>query len=198
MAKLDDGELVKLQLHKNDWYVRHARRVLQERAAAGRDMTAARASLRRMFKERSEVDRKLRALWALWGIGGLSSEELISHLAHKNEHVRSWAVRLLVDEKKAPVAAIRRFAEMARDDPSPLVRLYLAAAMQRIAVDQRWDIATALVSHEEDARDRNLPQMIWYGIEPAVGVDKKRAAKLIAVCKIAKLRRHIARRISEK
>ena len=28
-----DDELVKLQLHRNDFYVRHARRLLQERAA---------------------------------------------------------------------------------------------------------------------------------------------------------------------
>ena len=198
LAKMDDGELVALQLHKNDWYVRHARRILQERAAAGRDLSEAKSALRRMFDERKEVDRKLRALWALWGIGGLSSAELIKHLGDDNEHVRSWAVRLLVDEKKAPAAAIRRFAEMARDDPSPLVRLYLAAAMQRIPLDQRWDIATALVAHEEDADDRNLPQMIWYGIEPAVGADKQRAVKLISQCKIAKLRKHIARRVSEK
>ena len=36
LAKLSDAELVQLQLHKNDWFVRKARRLLQERAAAGR------------------------------------------------------------------------------------------------------------------------------------------------------------------
>src|SRR5205085_4719403 len=36
LAKLSDAELVKLHLHKNDWHVRHARRLLQERAAAGK------------------------------------------------------------------------------------------------------------------------------------------------------------------
>jgi putative membrane-bound dehydrogenase-like protein len=35
VSKLGDAELVKLQAHKNDWHVRHARRVLQERTAAG-------------------------------------------------------------------------------------------------------------------------------------------------------------------
>ncbi len=40
VSKLSDSELVALQRHKNDWYVRHARRVLQERFAAGQDMTA--------------------------------------------------------------------------------------------------------------------------------------------------------------
>ena len=35
LAQRSDAELVKLQLHRNDWYVRHARRLLQERAAKG-------------------------------------------------------------------------------------------------------------------------------------------------------------------
>ncbi len=35
VSKLSDAELLKLQEHKNDWFVRHARRVLQERAVAG-------------------------------------------------------------------------------------------------------------------------------------------------------------------
>ena len=36
LAALDDAQLVQMQLHPNDWQVRHARRLLQERAAAGR------------------------------------------------------------------------------------------------------------------------------------------------------------------
>ena len=41
LAKMSDEELVELQLHENDWYVRHARRLLQERGGrakkTGRD-----------------------------------------------------------------------------------------------------------------------------------------------------------------
>jgi hypothetical protein len=33
LARRTDAELVQLQFHANDWYVRHARRLLQERAA---------------------------------------------------------------------------------------------------------------------------------------------------------------------
>jgi len=36
LARLTDAELVQLQLHKNDWQVRHARRLLHERAVAGK------------------------------------------------------------------------------------------------------------------------------------------------------------------
>ena len=36
LKKLSDRELAELVLEKNDWYVRQSRRILQERAAAGK------------------------------------------------------------------------------------------------------------------------------------------------------------------
>ncbi len=36
LKKLSDRELAELVLEKNDWYVRHSRRILEERAAAGK------------------------------------------------------------------------------------------------------------------------------------------------------------------
>ncbi len=42
--KLSDDELAELALDKNDWYVRHARRILQERAAAGQARRRQRAT----------------------------------------------------------------------------------------------------------------------------------------------------------
>src|SRR5690606_7603517 len=65
LATASDDELVALQLHRNDWFVRHARRLLQERFAAGADMSAANASLKAMFAEQTDVTRQLRALWCL-------------------------------------------------------------------------------------------------------------------------------------
>ena len=48
---------------------------------------------------------------------------------------------------------------------SPVVRLYLASAVQRLPVEQRADILAGLLSHSEDATDHNLPLMYWYGLE---------------------------------
>src|SRR4029077_7679852 len=88
VSKLRDAELVKLQLHRNDWYVRAARRNLQERAAAGRDLKAAHAELHRMFGENPDVARKLRAMWALFVTGGADEPWLLRQLGHVSEHVR--------------------------------------------------------------------------------------------------------------
>jgi hypothetical protein len=65
LAKKSDAELIELQLHKNDWYVRHARRLLAERAAAGQDMKQVHEQLLTMLEKNPDQTRRLRALWAL-------------------------------------------------------------------------------------------------------------------------------------
>ena len=81
-------------------------------------------------------------------------------------------------------------------DP-PMQRLRQASALQRLPLDARWPIATALAQHEEDAKDRQQPLMIWYGIEPAVAADPLKGVEFIASAKIPTVRRLVARRIAE-
>jgi len=194
--KCSDLELAEYQLHGNDWYVRQARRLLQERRAAGRDLSAAHGALRKILAENPEIPRKLRALWALYSSGGLPENDLVSLLGHENEHLRSWAVRLLVDDRNPPAAASEKFASMAAHDPSSLVRLFLASALQRMPLGARWPVVEALAQHAEDADDPGLPLMIWYGTEPLVPTDLARASKLAADSKIPFVRQSIARRMS--
>ena len=196
LATLSDAELVARQLHRNDWQVRHARRLLQERAVGGADLTAARRALRAMLKEHPDVTRKLRALWALHSIGDLGDAELLALLSHTNEHLRAWAVRLLCENRNPPQVAPGRFIELAENDPSPLVRLHLSSALQRLVPEQRWDIAAALLSHSEDASDQNLPLMNWYAIEPLVHEDVRRFVALAEGSAIPLVQRHVARRVA--
>ena len=197
IARLTDAELVQLHLHKNDWWVRNARRVLQERAANGRDLTAARKSLHEIFAKNPDVTRKLRALWTLHATGGLDESFLLTQLAHESDHIRSWAVRLLCESQKPSPKSLAHFAEMAAKDPSPKVRLALASALQRMPHTDRWPIIAGLASHAEDATDANLPLMIWYGFEPLVKTDVPRALKLASQSKIPLLRQFTARRAAE-
>ncbi len=196
IAALNDAELVRLQEHRNDWFVRRARRVLQERAAAGRDLAAVHRSLHEMFAGHPDVTRKLRAMWALQAIGGADAQWLTAQLDHEHEAVRVWAIRLLVDGGSASPATIDRFEQLAAGDSSGLVRLYLASALQRLPAAARWPIATRLAGHGEDARDANLPLMIWYGIEPAVIDQPKAALQLLSQTQIPRLRVHVARRLT--
>jgi hypothetical protein len=196
LSKSDDERLVQLQLHKNDWWVRHARRQLQERAHAGRLSKTVHPRLRKMLDEQKSPARKLRALWALYVTGGLDEKALLAQLDSPHEAVRRWAVRLLVEERKASAAVARKFGEMARDERSAFVRLALASALQRLPLEQRWPIAEGLAARAEDAGDACLPLMIWYGVEPLVPAAPARAAGLLAKAKIPLLRENIARRIA--
>jgi putative membrane-bound dehydrogenase-like protein len=194
LASLTDLDLVKLQLHHNDWHVQHARRLLQEHAAAGRDMTEASRQLHALFAEQKDVTRKLRALWALHVIGALDDEYLVRQLNDASEYVRSWAIRLLCEDRDPPAAALHRFQELAASGKSPFERLYLASSLQRLTPEQRWPLAEALLSRSVDANDPNLPLMIWYGVEPLVHDDVDRFVTLAGTAKIPLVRRHIGRR----
>lgn len=180
LSQLSSRALVDLQLHKNDWYVRQARLLLQHRGANKKVYKA----LKNILYDNPDVTRKLRALWALHVTRGLTEEDLLKLLAHENEYIRSWAIQLLGEDEKFSDAAIERFADMAQHDQSALVRLYLASALQRTDVARRWDILAGLSQRPEDADDHNLPLMVWYALEPLIQVDMKRAVDLAVNSKL--------------
>ena len=192
LAKASDVELVQMQLHENDWYVRHARRILAERGPKPEVQTA----LRKMLHENPDETRKLRALWALHGVQGLDEATALEALKSPMEYVRAWTIQLACEDGAPTPAQLAEFAKMSRDDASPVVRLYLASAAQRIEIAKRWPILEGLASHAEDANDHNLPLMLWYAAEPAVAADIAKGAELLGNCKIPKVQEFITRRMA--
>lgn len=194
LAAKTDRELVELQSHRNDWFVRRARVLLQQRAAAGRLDHAVSEQLWRLFESAASAATKLRALWALHVTGNLPPERLHRLLDHSEPYVRAWAVRLLCEDSAPAPAALDKFATMARSEVSPVVRLYLASVLQRLSLAQRWPIAEALAQRGEDASDHNVPTLLWVGIEPLVAEDPGRALALAARSAIPLIANFVARR----
>ncbi len=174
LGTLSNEELVALQLHANDWHVRTARRLLEERGGTPETTRG----LTRILRENPDPRRRLRALWALHASGGLVEGLLLEQLRSEHAYLRAWAIQLLCESRNPSRAALAEFAQLARLDPSPVVRLYVASALQRMPLDDRWEIAQALLAHGEDATDANLPLLLWYGIEPLVPLDPRRALEL--------------------
>jgi len=198
---LSDAELVDLQGHSNDWYVRQARLLLQTRLAAGTlDTAAVHARLKKMFDSAPTSARRLRALWAMHVTGrfeGNKSSILVKLLGSSDdEHVRAWAIQMLCEDRDPPAGALKKFAELAEKDPSPVVRLYLAAALQRLEFDQRWPILEALAKHGEDVEDNNIPRMLWFALEPMVPGNAQQSLKLAVTGAMPKLQQFVARRIA--
>jgi putative membrane-bound dehydrogenase-like protein len=195
LAKLSDSELVQRQLHKNDWHVRHSRRILQERATAGKLAPETNAQLLKILDSHPDVTRKLRALWALHATAGLTASKRMELLGHPEETIRGWAVQLGLENRHPAPDFLDKLSEMGAHDPSPWVRRYLASTLQRLPLQDRWRIAEGLIQHA-DADDLNLPLLIWYGIEPLVGADCGKAMSFIPKAEIPLLREYLARRVT--
>jgi len=195
LGKATDAELVRHLGHANNWYERTARRLLAERAVAKKLDAATPAALKAALAGTATPTR-MRALWALHGIAGFTVADLTALLADRDEFIRAWAIQLLCENGTPAAAVLTRFAELAVSDPSAVVRLYLAAACQRISISERWPLIERLAAHGEDDRDHNIPLMLWYALEPAVPADQARALKLVSSAKIAKLRQFVPRRLA--
>jgi putative heme-binding domain-containing protein len=157
-----------------------------------------------------------RAVLTLHASGGCDQTFLRGLLAHPDEHLRAWGVRLLGDdwpidgvigpatispESSARVeaacdAVAADLHKLAMNDPSGLVRLAVASTLQRMPVDRRADLAAALMTRGEDADDHNLPLLVWYGMIPAVETDPRRAADVAIATRWPKTQRLIARRLA--
>ena len=189
IGKLSNERLAKLQSHPNEWFARHARRVLHERQANT-------SVLAKTLKSSRSVPLRLRALWALRVTGNLDEKKLEGLLQDSSEHLRAWAIQLLCENRKPSEAARAEFARMADEDKSPLVRLYLASAMQRLPLKQRVPVLAHLLANTEDKDDQNLPLMYWYATEPVVAADRVAAVKLLTACQIPKVRQFITHRMA--
>lgn len=192
LAKASDKELINYQLNGNDWYVRQARTLLQERGPNKKVHKA----LKEILANNPDATRKLRALWALHVTKGLTENELIDLLANENEYVRSWAIQLLAEDKTVSPEALKRMAELAKTDQSALVRLYLASAMIRLEPGLRWEVLEALVQKAEDKDDHNLPLLVWYASEPLAAIDMKRALEMSQKSKLPKQLTYTIQRIA--
>ena len=215
LPQLSPMELAKLHTHANEWYVRQARRELANRAAVGADLSAATSELRGMFDganvdDKSDAMQRLRALWTLYTLGALDRPAIEGLLDDRDEFVRTWGVRLMVDfwpldtvhgneraNLKIDPRQVNRLAELAKSEPQGPMRLVLASSLQRLPPAQRPALASALSSHAEDASDHNLPKMVFFGLAPLVESDPASLVPLAAEGQFPLTREWLARALAE-
>jgi putative membrane-bound dehydrogenase-like protein len=195
LTKLTDLQLADLQTSPSEWHARRARVILQHRATRGKVAKAALDHLTKLYQSSPNADWRLRGMWALQVTGSLTPQILVKALSDPDAHIRAWAIQFLCEDKNPSTEALARLAQLARQDPSPVVRLYLASALQRVPSSSGWSIASGLLTHAEDANDHNLPKMIWYGTEPLVKAQPARALELAQQSQIPMVTQFIARRL---
>ncbi|MBI3417022.1 MAG: DUF1080 domain-containing protein [Verrucomicrobia bacterium] len=180
----------------------------------------------KILREQQDTATKLRALWTLHATRFFEfpdaepASSLIRELLKSTDQlIRAWTIQIICEsgstvmtegqkqmsrslrDYKAPEKAryineVSELNRLAREDKSPVVRLYLASAAQRVEPTNRWDLVAALNSHAEDASDHNLPLMAWYAMEPLVSVDMQRALVLAIESKLPNILNFTARRVA--
>jgi putative membrane-bound dehydrogenase-like protein len=209
LATLTDKELVELQAHKNEWFVRRARRLLAERSSAGRlDRIALNALVPLDAKDAAE-NQVLRSMWTRHVTGSLATQEIIN-LIQKSPHetVRAIAVSLAVDDNRAHVILgpdegrsplEEAIHDVASEERSPLVRLHIASAAQRFPAQRfpkgHLGLVTGwhLSQFSKDEHDPFLPLMIWYAVQSGP-IDHMVA--LVTDFRLPFIRQNLARRVS--
>jgi putative membrane-bound dehydrogenase-like protein len=195
LQKLSDEELVKLLTHENEWYRRHAQRVLQERTAAEiANQRLIRSNLVSGLETDDEGVRS-RISWCRAVVGNQQTDVRVSPDVFEDVirrfnsnplitvHMRRPGLRFFFDlckplQKSPSQSLLDALRDVAQAEPSPVIRLEFALGLQKLPPDARWQIVEALTSHAEDAADHNLPLMYWYAMEPLADVDPKRALAL--------------------
>jgi len=196
LTKWSNEDLAESVGSPNEWYSRQARQLIQQRAAAGQDLTKAALKLMNTYRLTSSTPTALRAMWTLNAIGSADEDWLLEQSNDEREHIRTWAIKLLCDQEALSKKTQKRFIEMGGQDKAGLVQLQLASALQQLPLEDRWPLANALVSQDTFAKDPVFPLLVWYGINPAVTENRNAALKLVAQCKIPKVRQFIARRLA--
>jgi putative membrane-bound dehydrogenase-like protein len=223
LQKLSDEEVIKLLIHDNEWHRRHAQRILQERAASGRDINFLLTNFiafgiiepghirltepqgLRLGWTSSVVTDIYKGFWPKAN-APLPYEDLSPEEAYKNllevtkarEHSRAWIGLHLSQSNQIPrERAIGFFRAMAGVGGSQIERRFVSSILQKLPADSRWEVIESLAGHPEDASDHNLPLMYWYAMEPLAEVDPPRALALALSAgeKIPILKEFMIRRI---
>ena len=195
LNSLTDLALVDLQLNASSWHARRARTILQFRATQKSLEEDALIQLSKILEKSPNDDYRLRALWSLHITNKIERNQLISLLDHKDPYTRAWSIQFLTEDKSLTSDELAALEQLAKTEKSPVVRLYLASALQRIPFHQRWELAQELTKYSEDNSDPNIPHMLWFAIEPLVMNDVPRILSLAQQSKMTLVSQNIARRL---
>ncbi|MBX9581805.1 MAG: c-type cytochrome [Gemmataceae bacterium] len=192
VAKLPDAELLKLLFHKNDWFARQARHVLQQRAAAGTLAKETTSAILKLGGGIADATWKLRALWARHAVGEGNPHALVDD---PDEAVRAWAVALAAEPVYHHRHVLDPLLRQVEREESPFVLQVAAGVVPRLPSASRGRFALAVLRRITEDDDRNLALMGWYAAQAALAKSDRSAdgAEFLEAARHPLIARHIAR-----
>ncbi len=194
--KESNAQLVARLSDANAYYARQAQRVLQERSEDKGQRSEIRALLSAFaVKHTSDHTINLRTFWTQHSCGVLTEKDLIQALNNSSEVHRGWALQFIGEHKQSlSFIALKAVEELAGKERSMVTRRYLASLLQRLPIEQRWNITQSLIKDPIANTDQNIPSLVWYALEPMVAADPARAMTLVGKTSWAQLKDFVFRR----
>jgi putative membrane-bound dehydrogenase-like protein len=190
LYEASDFDLVRYQLHENDWYARMARLVLAERASQKEFDDEIFIVLLSMHSMAKESAIQLRVIWTLKAINRLDNFFLMGQLFQPDEFLMAWAVQLATEQHPHREFRTRLFKLPERTE-SMLVRRYVASSLQRLASRDAWRVAEKLSNQQENVHDPDLIKLMWHGLAPLAEQDWDRALRLAKTTKLDMIRDYL-------
>jgi putative membrane-bound dehydrogenase-like protein len=164
LGKASAAELVDALRRRDGWWRETAGRLIYQR----QDKSVA-PGLRELLKD-PRPETRVAALWALDGLGVLTTESIVNSLADSSPDVREQAIRL-AEPRAAASSDLRDRLVALADDPNVRVRFQLAytlgsiddpragTSLARLAIQDGGDIwcRTAILSSLGDAASKDRP-----------------------------------------
>jgi putative membrane-bound dehydrogenase-like protein len=208
-----DLELVANHAAKNAWRFAHARRILQERAAAGTLERDTIEKTRQQVWHASDAVETLRLVWFLSAMDGLDDRTRRAAMSievkrrerredaaplRDGGRVAAAVIRLEADRTDTPNSLLRDFGTFL-DAPSPHVKGALAwLAMKR---PETASIVLTRLSNrgdrDSDTDSEELAYLLWYSIERNFDQFRERFSDDIRRIPYSLTRRCFARRMAE-
>ncbi|MBX3400031.1 MAG: c-type cytochrome [Gemmataceae bacterium] len=190
VSKMTNETLREAALSTNEWLSRKARRILQERTAAGEPLK----TLYEGIPVGNYDDRKLiRQVWAQVAVNGIGPAHIQNGIGQVPA-VRGWLMRYGLENPK--LADVTRQTIANYSHPDPMYRRDQAVVLANYSAMDSISHVTKLFSHVEDNADTKLTQLYWLGIQPAVLAKPDEALKLVNSIAIRRVRTNIVRLVT--
>ena len=194
--------LVEAHRHKNEWFVRHARRLLQESAVdqinAGEIENLLINALEQTGTE-GDATAEIKFLHTLKACGLLEPDLISSRmLEHQDERIRFQGYRWLTESNLMATDIHELFRmKLATESLTPMDVLGMASALVtwKAVPNLPEDIVESLISRA-DPDDHNLNVMIWMAIKPTISQKRATALKWLQSTPSPKLRQWITRLVT--
>ena len=166
LSKKTSAELVELLKHPNKWWRNEARRQLTEKGADKGTIE----KLKNWALEEKGV-LALESLWAVRDVGAFDASLAARTLAHADEYVRAWTVRLLGEhhptiwDQSKELKLHNKLSTLVETEQSPIILAQAAATAKYLPEYEGWALASGLWFRETLPDDPCLPLMIWWAVE---------------------------------